>query len=187
MIVCITVLPLVSLATSTPFAPIPQTEGINIENTMAIDNELSYLTYIQYTTNDKYEVEGTFRVSTNQSIVYDVGHLFVREYINVNTTNPDYSTILNKNYNYTINATINLPANTTAEFPAVFNGGWQHNYPYQASQIVLNNQEISYAFKKGRDITLAFQEDSELIFDNVKITVQKFTGSLNFQVTCGSG
>ncbi|MHA1678832.1 MAG: hypothetical protein ACTSWX_03815 [Promethearchaeota archaeon] len=92
-------------------------------------------------------------------------------------------------YEYKITSTANTPLDPSLLYP-FSNGGWQHNYPKNNSEITLNSQEITYLVNYlGQEVitTFHYKEINNLHYGNLIIATEMFTSSKSFQVKFGSG
>ncbi len=164
----------------------PESSDITFLDSMQENQTLEYQTNYQKTfgttdtENDNEELEKPRYtvLNSSQDIIYD----------SINDTLNVTEKIGSTEYIYIITSTSNIPTNKTLGYP--YDGGWQHNFPTENSNIELNAQEITSLITSDiYQIVLDFKflKNEILEFDDVSIPTKVFNASSDFQVDFDEG
>lgn len=175
-------LPLVVSVETEDFHPL--SSEFSLKDSILENQTLFYQTYYQQTTSevDCEEGEGNvhyFYMNLTQEITYDSD----------NNELMIYETFPDESHHYNITSTSNIPVVYNYIYPFE-NGGWQHNYPKEDSEIRLNNQEITFLVHKrlGEAIsTYKYKKNMDLEYGDLVIPTQLFTTSNSFEMEMGLG
>ena len=165
---------------------LPESSGISFSDSMRVNQSLLYQTNYNVSSGntcaepDDQDINYTrYTVfNTTQEITYNSKN----DVLNVNET------IDSINYTYKITSASNIPTNQAPKYP--FDGGWQHNYPTNDTEIKLNAQEITSAvISNNNQIILDFKflKNEILEYNDLTIPTKVFNASGDFQANFDDG
>jgi hypothetical protein len=164
----------------------PLSSDVTLKDSILENQTLFYQTNYQQTLSkalcesqeEEFESPIYYISNRSQEITFDSNNNLLNVHERVNE----------EDYEYNITSTSNIPVGSLFDYP--YDNGWQHNYPKEASEIILNPQEITN-ITLDNEISLVlsykFEETKDLNYGDINISTHVFTNSSNFAITLGSG